>query len=469
MIDLAKGIKAFTGGIRKKELGFPVENFLYNNGIWVIAPDDYSTYIAKSYKKIPYVYSIISHIIDKASDAPIMIMREKKGRSSRKFDAAMSAGMGLHDLKVKSLKEQTFDEVDQHDFLNAIERPNSIDTEKTLKEAFLGYLLLTGNAYMYGAVPGVGVNASKPTELWVLPSPVVNILQGDKENPVGGYQAEYYINSRLEPWQVAHCKLFNPITYFDPAKYLYGLSPLHAARGVISQADASDFAQGMLYKNMGPKGLLAGDKEANYDDEQASMIRDRFKQNYMGMENAGDIIVTSANVRWQQIGVSPVDLNLIEADNNYLQKLSAIYRYPKELITGSENVASQGVSDKQLITKCVMPVLRRLDDCLTKWIRTLYKDDSLRVMSDTSYYPELREDMEKMANVGKTAYWLSSNEKRALMDYDDDPDPNMDKKLIPSGLRTLEDIAEPMEIDTDLLDQENVNDFDRQDQNDSGN
>jgi HK97 family phage portal protein len=444
-MDILKGIRSL--GMRKKELGIPAPAWVFsNNGLWVYASDEYATYVNNAYKKIPWVYSIISHIIDKASDAPILVLKEKRGQSTRKFDKALRAGLGLHDMRLKALKEKVYDEVD-HPLIEVFENPNPLDTEKTLKEQFLGYLLITGNAFMYAGTPGkASVNATKPTELWCLPSPAVKIIPGSSKEPVAGYIIEG-TTKRYDPWQIAHCKYFNPSTQYEQSKMLYGLSPLVAARGVINQADASDFAQGMLYKNMGPRGILAGDKDNNLTDEQAVQIRDRFKQNYMGLENAGEIIVTSANLRWQEIGLSPVDLNLIEADKNYLEKLAAIYRYPKEIITGSENVASQGVSDKQVITKCVLPALRRFDDCMTKWARLLYNDPTIRVISDTGYFPELEADREKQSKWLAQAWWITPNEKRTMMDYDDLPDENMDKVLVPGGVKTLEDIADPIEID----------------------
>lgn len=456
-MDIVKGLRALGSGMRKKELGFPAPAYIFNNGVWIYANDSYATYIDRGYKKIPYIYAIVSHIIDKASDAPVTIVREKKGKDTRKFDKALKAGLGLHDIRLKMLKEATFDEV-EHPFMAVIENPNTLDTEKTLKEQFLGYLHITGNAYMYAAAPGAGINATKPRQLWVLPSPAVEIVAGSSQEPVKGYRIEGTTDI-IEAWKIAHCKYFNPTVNLDQSKMLYGMSPMIAARGVINQADASDFAQGMMYKNMGPKGILAGDKEANYTDDQAIMIRDRFRQNYMGLENAGDIIVTSANVKWQQIGLSPVDLNLIEADHNYLEKLAAIYRYPKEIITGSENVASQGTADKQVVTKCVLPALRRFDDCMTKWIRLLYNDPALRVISDTSYFPELEENRADQAKWLQAAWWYTGNEKRQFQDGDASPDPNMDKFLVPAGLRTLEDVAEPIDVDIDTLDEQNINDY----------
>src|SRR5690606_34892530 len=151
-----------------------------------------------------------------------------------------------------------------------------------------------------------------------------------------------------------------------------------------------------------PAGILSGNDDAEMLAEEIAIdIKDKFRQNHMGVHQAGDIIVTPSKVTWQQIGVSPVDLKIIEAEQNFLEKLCAIFKYPKELITGSENVALQGVSDKQLVTKAVMPLLRRFDGSVTQYIQEAYDDNSIEAVSDLQYFPELQTDRKDLVE------WLS--------------------------------------------------------------
>src|SRR5690606_35026359 len=127
-----------------------------------------------------------------------------------------------------------------------------------------------------------------------------------------------------------------------------------------------------------------------------------FRQQHMGVYNAGDIIVTPAKVTWQQIGVSPVDLKIIEAEDNFLQKLCAIYKYPMNLILPDATLANAEVADKQLVTKAVMPLLRRFDDAVTQYIQECYEDASIEAVSDLQYFPELSADRKEQTE------WLKS-------------------------------------------------------------
>ena len=461
-MNIIKGIrsirKAGISNIQKKELGLPYPSWSLVAGRWVEAADGGESYINNGYKSIPYIYSIISQIADKASDAPIQVMRiVNKEKANAYKILTKGAQTPASILKAKVLKSQAYEVVDGHDFLRVLSNPNPIDTEKTLKEALLGYLLLTGNAYMYGAVPGIGVNATKPVELWTIPSPCVQIISGDRRDPVSGYKVSYFSEEEIPKEKVMHLKYFNPVTDVDNNSWLYGMAPLRSACRLISQMDAADTATGTLFRNMGPAGILTGEKDSDLTEPQAVAIQDRFRQQHMGIYNAGDIIVTPAKVTWQQIGVSPVDLKIIEAEDNFLQKLCSIFHYPKDLITGSENVASQGWSDKQLITKCVMPLLRRLDDAITEYIQLCYNDNTIEAVSDLQYYPELQEDREQQTKWLKDADWLSIDEKRAVQDYEALDNGIGVNVLVGSGKTTLEDVVSgATDPDIDMLDNEGL-------------
>lgn len=456
-MDIIKGFRG-VANIQKKSLGLPFPSWSYINGQWVEAVDQGESYINQGYKSIPYIYSIVSQIIDKASDAPLQIMRVVDAEKAKGYKLLTKGAQTPGSImKARVLKAQAYEVVKGHPFLDVIRNPNPLDTEKTLKENLLGYLQLTGNGYLYGASPGVGKNKFQPQELWVIPSPCVQVVSGTRRDPVKGYQISYYTEDMIERHKIMHVKLFNPVTDATDTNWMYGMSPLRSACRLISQIEAADTATGTLFSNMGPSGILTGDKDSNLEEEQAVAIKDKFRQQHMGVHNAGDIIVTPAKVTWQQIGVSPVDLKIIEAEDNFLQKLCAIYKYPKELITGSENVASQGVADKQLITKAVMPLLRRFDDAVTQYIQQAYEDDTIEAVSDLQFFPELQVDKKDLSEWLARSWWLTPNEKRAAMDYEELADgSNGNDILIPSGLSTLDEVTGSDDIDMNVLENEGL-------------
>lgn len=468
-MNIARGVKGLFGG-EKKALGLPYPNWQLVNGMWVQWADSHDKYI-DAYKSLSYIYSIIKTVSDKSSDAPFQLMREENTGSAKGF-RAVSSGVQTSGSILKSaiLKAKAFDEIDAHPFLDLLNNPNPINTQKSLRNELAGYLLLTGNAYLYAATPGVGMNANTPTELWVIPSPCVEIVMGDRRNPVAGYKISYFTEDIIPPEKIIHIKYFNPV--MDPigGQWLYGQPPLKAARSLMGRMEAAEVAQGTLFKNMGPPGVLSGKLVGNngansFTEGQAQTIKDKFRQQHMGAHNAGDIVVTPAEVSWTEIGVSPIDLKIIEAEDSYVQEICAVFGFPKELFTGAQNVASQGDNNKRVVTNCVMPLNRLIDDALTDGVRRWYGDDRLTVVSDNQYYPELQEDRKELTDWLSKAWWLTVDDKLRAMDYEAIGGDVGAARLAPAGLATLDDIvAGTDDINVDLLDQQGVNDVSNRDE-----
>ncbi len=451
-MNIAKGLRGLFRGERKA-LGLPYPQWSLVGGMWVQMTDSGAKYIDEAFKATSYVHSIVSHIADKASDAPGGVYRVKDKQKAKAYFAVTKGRQTSESFKKAiTLKAQAFDLVDGHHYMGVIENPNPTQTGKQLRRELFGYTLVTGNAYRYDAVPGVGMNGGLPKQQWIIPSPCVEIVtSGNRSEPVKGYKVAYFTEDILDEHRVMHMKMMNLVSDIVGNNWLYGMSPLQAGRATLGQMKAAATAQGTLFQNMGPLGIISGDGTDHLNEETAVGIQDKFTQSHTGILNGGKIVVTPADVKFTEIGISPVDLNIIEGKADLLQELCALYHYPKERITGSQNTASQGLADKQVITSCVMPLLRDYDDSETKHIRRVYNDDSLVYISDTQYFPELQEDRKDLSEWLSKAWWIKVNEKRRAMDYDEDPDG--DVMLVPSGLVKLEDaVADLVDPDIDMLD-----------------
>ncbi len=443
-------------------LGMPFPEWQFVSGLWVRMNDDPEKYIEAGYKGNSYMFAIVNNIVDKASDAPGSVYRITDEQKSKAYQTVTKGAQNEGSIqKSIVLKSQAFEEIKDHPFDVLLRKPNPLQTEKEFKRAFLGYERITGNGFAYVATAGIGIDADKPLQLWTVPSPTVQIIGGTRFEPVGGYVVSYFYGDVIPLNKMIHMKAFNPVYSLNGMQWLYGMSPMQAGRAAIGQFDASETAQGTLLKNMGPGGIISGAVGAGTVDltePQAIAIQDKFIQRHTGILHGGGLVVTPATLNYQQIGMSAVDLNIVAAKGDLLQEMCAIYNYPKEKITGSSNTASQGVSDKQVITSCVLPLLRGFDDCVTKYIQMAYNDPKLVYISDTQYYPELQQDRKDIATWAGASWWLTINEKRKAMDYEQVPEG--DEMLVPSGLSKLEDIlADPGQLDMNALNDAGANDY----------
>lgn len=450
--------KAFRSPVKKKELGLPAGiQWQYINGIFVPYDQLDSVFVERAFKAIPVVQSIVSKIAERAADATPQVMRIKDKRQAEKFMAARKSLDGkdraqrLYELRLKA-----FEQIDQHPFMEVMDNPNPTMSGRELRVSSFAYCLITGNAIEYAAVPGAGARASQPVELWSIPSPCVKpVMSGDARQPIKSYAITYAFNKEIPREQITHFKYFNPVsesTGFESS--FWGFSPLGSSRNLISQKKYADIAQGNLFANMGPSGIVSGNASGNtpageLTQEQGLAINDAFRQQHMGVHNAGDIIVTPADVKWVQIGLSPVDMQILDFNKDLERQIANIYGYPSQLLQPQGTIANSDVGQTAFIVNCVLPLLRKFDDVRTKQIREWYGDDKLVFVSDTDVYPELEADKKELVDWMRRAAVFSQKEIRNALGYQDEVDPS--QVLVPTGLVPLSDlIMGDLETETEI-------------------
>jgi HK97 family phage portal protein len=444
---------------KKKELGLPAGvQWQYVNGIFQPYDNLDSVFIDKAYKAIPVIQSIVSKIAEKAADATPQVMRIKNKREAekyftqRKYLTNKGQAQKLAEIKIKA-----FEQLENHPFLKLIENPNPLSSGRELRESSFAYILITGNAIEYASVPGAGSRAMQPVELWSIPSPCVKpVMSGDRSRPIKSYAISYSFDKEIPLEQITHFKYFNPVSENNGFENsFWGYSPLGSSRNIISQKRYADTAQGNLFANMGPSGIISGNNASGsvqgveLTEDQAVAVNDQFRANHMGVHNAGDIIITPADVKWVQIGLSPVDLQILDFNKDLERQIANVYGYPSQLLLPDGTIANADVGQNMVITNCVLPLLRKFDDARTKKIREWYNDDSLVYISDTDVYPELEVDKAEMVEWMRKAMVFSQSEIREALGYGIEVDHN--DVLVSSNMVTLADIhGGDLPIDTEM-------------------
>ena len=154
-----------------------------------------------------------------------------------------------------------------------------------------------------------------------------------------------------------------------------------------------------------------------------------------GPNNRGKNIVTSATLKWQQMGMSPVDLNIIESDKMDLRSLCNVFHVPSELFNdaGNKTYSNTKEAGSAVYTNAVLPVLNNLRDNLNQFILARYP--GIYVDYDASMISELQDDLQMMTTALAGAWWITPEERRDLMNFPaDDTNPLLKDYWIPAGL-----------------------------------
>lgn len=405
----------------------------------VYMPDRLESYIQEGYLYNPSVYSIVSFIAQKASTIPWFVynIKDKKALSLYK------SGTPEMTLKKMQLQRKAMEPVESHELMQIFTKPNPLQGWAEFIEQAIGFKLVTGNTFIHAIGPQNGVNAGKLQEMWILPSQAIDILAGDKMNPIKGYQYMWDKSIVIPPEEVIHLKYWTP-EYVNMSN-LWGLSPIRAARRVVSKSNASYDAGTASMQNMGALGFIKQNVSASnpspLTEEQAQAIEDILAKK-TGPKNRGKALVTSADLSWQQIGMSPVDLAIIESDKMDLRTLCNVFHVPSELFNDASNKTYSNTQEasKAIWTNAVIPALTQFRDAFNLFIAGKYGD--VFIDYDTSVIPELQENMEQLVNQLMNAWWITPNEKRELMAWDAEPIPEMDMMWIPSSLVPMNGWAE---------------------------
>lgn len=364
-----------------------------SSGVATPLDDNPTAYLKQGYSGNSDVYSIISRIIRMSGQARLALWT----------------------------KDQTgkWKEVINHELCDFIYKVNPTMKTSDFMQGHLIYKLSIGNSYWYKPTLQVGVNKGKSKEIWLMPGNNVRILGGTSwMNPVGGYELETNTTVDFKPEEVSHSKFFNPL--FGMEGSLYGQSPLKAAARIVAKQNQSETTELKQFENQGPPYLLykdANDLMGSLTDEQVPQIEKIFKD-YNKKYKIGQPIVLPDKFGILKLGVSPVDMNILNSSQEGRRILCSIYGMPSELF--NDKAASTYNNMKEIKTdawnNCLKPNLKDfaddLTDCLINGVDE-YKRQGLFFEFDYSEIAELQNDFVAMVGWMKQANYTPNEMREA--------------------------------------------------------
>jgi HK97 family phage portal protein len=197
------------------------------------------------------------------------------------------------------------------------------------------------------------------------------------------------------------------------------------------------------------------DKEGTINQVQAQALKDNFRKQYQGTNNAGDVIVSSKDLSWVNFGLSAADLSLIEQYNGTVKDLCNIYNIPVQLLNNTDSSTYNNMKEakKAMYQNAVIPELIKIRDELNRWLvpqfgANLYLDFDFTMIS------EMQEEVDKLVSQLASAWWITPNEKRDAMNYGkDEVNAYMNDYFIPTSLApqnvTIDALENPKALDID--------------------
>lgn len=295
---------------------------------------------------------------------------------------------------VSWLLKQGDREIQQHDLLKLLDRPSPTVGGSFFFEALYAYLLLSGNTY----VEGVGPKNKAPKELWN--------LRPDRMKPIPGRYGlpssyEYEVNGQTKTWQVDEINGTGPIFHlreFHPINDWYGMSRVEpAAMSVDRHNAASAHNKALLDNGARPSGALVfepvssgtGQPAKTAPAEVIKAAEERLKERYGGPDNAGKPLVLGGNVKWEEMGFSPKDMDFGESKNDAARDICTAFGVPHILIVpGSATYNNYREAKLELWEETILPLIDRTKDGLNIWLGPKF-GENLMLEPDLDSIPAL--------------------------------------------------------------------------------
>lgn len=393
-------------------------------GIVTWQGQDAKSFVDDGYVGNDIVYSIVKLITDKAKLAPFHVYKVKDERAAKQYKAMMAQPDKIESFRtLEKLHKKAFEIYTGDARLNdLLTYPNGEDTFGDLVEQWCGFKLITGNSFIYGKLIEGGANNGKPFELYALPSQYMAVIANINVFPPTrvGYQLYYGEMWSFDTREILHDKYFNP-QWNVTGNQLYGQSPLMAAARNLTRSNEAKTAAVASFQNGGPAGVLFMNDE-RFDpisgQQQAQALK-RAVSEKGGSANFNSIAVSGYKVDWKQIGLSPVELNIIESEKWDMKALCNIYGVPSQLLNDADNKTynNQMEGEKALTLRCAIPLLVGIRDNLNRKLKTDwgYAGQNIYVDFDPTVYAELESNKAEQVKWLNEAWWIAPAQKYDIM------------------------------------------------------
>ncbi|MDX3973005.1 phage portal protein [Shinella sp.] len=297
--------------------------------------------------------------------------------------------------------------------LALIARPNGRMAGTDFFETLYGHLMLSGNAFVEGVRVGEELR-----ELHLLRPDRMRVIEGRDGWPEAyEYRAGSHVRRHMagEGQAILHLRLFHPLD--DQV----GFAPLEAASMALDLSNAAAIWNKALLDNSArPSGALVYQPKegGNLTPDQYDRLKSELEEGYSGPARAGRPMLLEGGLDWKAMGLSPREMDFVEAKNGAARDIALAFGVPPMLvgIPGDATYANYQEANRAFWRLTVLPLVQRTAASFAAWFSE-DRETGLRLVPDLDQVSGLAaERSELWARVGAAAF-LTDEEKRRAVGY----------------------------------------------------
>jgi HK97 family phage portal protein len=331
-------------------------------------------------------------------------------------------------------------EVEVSALLDLIRQPNPLQSGPEFMRALVGFFRISGNGYMERVMVG-----QQPREMYTLRPDRMDVKPSPTGFPagynfsVGQAKVEFEADPRTGQSDIRHMKAFNPLDDW------YGMSPLMAGAYAVDQHNESmQWMQALLQNGAAPSGAMEL-AEGSLSDDQFNRLKAEIDEKYTGSTNAGRPMLLEGGLKWTQMGLSPVDVAIIETKYSAARDVSLALGVPPLLlnIPGDSTYSNYKEARLAFYEENVIPLAMYIRDELNAWLSPLFNNVTLDI--DLDKIPAIAEKRLELWMMADASTDLTINETREIKGYDKLP-AGGDQILVQSSMIPLSMAVEPITL-----------------------
>ncbi len=312
------------------------------------------------------------------------------------------------------------DIVEDHPLERVLQRPNGYQSRFEFMEQMQVAQLLRGNAYAVILRDGrgrvIGLVPVNPDRVWIFEAPGGQVFYQVARRGLHETAVLESMPLMIPSEDILHLR------WMALDNSLYGASRIGLAREAIGLALSQQELAGRLSANStNLGGVLTTDQKLT--EEAAKRLSRAWKERKQGLKNAGDTAVLEQGLKWQPMGMTARDAELVASRNMQVQEIARLYRMPLHKLGIVERGAGTSVEelDQDYMNSVVSSDLGRWEAKLSETFGLA--DDGVFVEFDVTAF--LRASLQVRYNAYRTGIvgmFLTPNEARRAEGLPDHPE-----------------------------------------------
>ena len=352
--------------------------------VW--SPRDYAAFAREGFMQNAVVYRSVRMISEAAASIPLL----------------------LYERSV---------EIEEHPLLALLAKPSHDQTATDFLQCWFGYLLVSGNAYVEAVAVGGELrelHALRPDRMQVIPG--ADGWPEAYDYTVAGQSVRFSAEPFPGVRPILHTRLFHPVNDH------YGMSPIEAAATAIDIHNAaSGWNKALLDNSARPSGALVyAAKDGHLTGEQFERLKAELEAGFQGARQAGRPLLLKGGLDWKALGLTPKDMDFIEAKNSAAREIALALGVPPMLlgIPGDNTFSNYQEANRTFWRQTVLPLVSRACSAFSAWLAPAYGSEALRLVPDLDAVEALAPERDALWSRLDKSTFLTLNEKRAAAGYE---------------------------------------------------